>query len=89
MLTYSEKLIGTQNPFKTIVANLSEEWQPITLNYLKYIHDTINEETKLINTFGQAFTVLEYLNNNNAINLESDTAENTFKIRKAIYDGSK
>ena len=80
-------MTGTQNPFKLIVANLSEDWQPITLDYLKYVHDVVNKDTKLIHTFGQAFELLEYLNQHNAINLEPDTVENTFKIRKAIYSG--
>jgi len=82
-------LTGTQNPFKLIVENLTEDWQPVTIDYLKYVHDVVNEQTKLIHTFGQAFEVLEYLSFHNAISLEPDTVHNTFKIKKAVYNGSQ
>lgn len=66
--------------------SLGDSWHPVTLEYLKFVHDTVNSVSPIINTFGETFKVLEYLHEHGAVNLE--LVHKTYRIRKAIYNGS-
>jgi len=84
-----KKSSGTgNNPFKVLVGNLTTEWRPVSLEYLKEIHDTINAESDIIKTYGDAFDILEYLANAKVVDLEMiDGNESIYKIRKVDYSG--
>lgn len=67
--------------------SLGDSWQPVTLEYLKFVHDTVNSVNPVIQTFGETVEVLEYLHEHGAVNLE--LIDKTYRIRKAIYNGSQ
>mgnify|MGYP000701415398 CR=1 FL=1 len=49
-------MIGTSNnPFTVLVGNLTTDWRVVSLDYLKEVHDTINAESAIIKTYGDAF----------------------------------
>jgi len=78
----------TKNPFKVLVGNLSTEWKIVSLAYLKEIHDTINAESPIIQTYGDAFDILEFLANAKVIDLVPVEGEDSvYKIRKVEYNG--
>lgn len=84
-----KKYSGTgNNPFKVLVGNLTTEWKVVSLAYLQEVHDTINAESPIIKTYGDAFDILEYLANARVIDLESVEGEDSvYKIRKVDYSG--
>lgn len=52
----------TTNPFAILLAGLSEtEAQPVTLEFLSWVSATVNEPSVLVQTYGEAFKVLEFL----------------------------
>lgn len=52
----------TTNPFKTLLAGLSTtEVIPVTLDYLATVSRIINEPSTVVQTYGEAFQVLEFL----------------------------
>lgn len=52
----------TTNPFKTLLAGLSStEAVPVTLSYLTEVSRIINEPSQVVQTYGEAFQVLEFL----------------------------
>lgn len=52
----------TTNPFKTLLAGLSStEAVPVTLSYLTEVSRIINEPSTVVQTYGEAFQVLEFL----------------------------
>ena len=85
----TKKSSGTgNNPFKVLVGNLSTEWKIVSLAYLKEVHDTINAESNIIQTYGDAFEILEYLANAKVIDLVPlEGEDNVYKIRKIEYNG--
>ena len=82
-------MIGTSNnPFTVLVGNLTTDWRVVSLDYLKEVHDTINAESAIIKTYGDAFDILEYLANARVIDLELVEGEiSIYKIRKVNYSG--
>jgi monomeric isocitrate dehydrogenase len=84
-----KKSSGTgNNPFKVLVGNLTTEWKFVSINYLKEVHDTINAESNIIKTYGDAFDILEYLANAKVIDLVPvESEEGIYKIRKIEYNG--
>jgi hypothetical protein len=82
-------LIGpSNNPFTVLVGNLTTDWKVVSLDYLKEVHDTINTESTIIKTYGDAFDILEYLANAKVIDLELVEGEDSvYKIRKVDYSG--
>lgn len=73
----------TTNPFKTLVGELSTDtWKLVTLEYLKHVADLVNTEERRVITYGEAFTVLEYLEQAKIVVLEPVEDTGIFKIRK-------
>jgi hypothetical protein len=60
----------------------TEEWRLVTLDFLKIVHDLINAEEQLIQTYGEAFEVLQYLEKAGVVELEPAEEHGVFKIRK-------
>jgi len=60
----------------------TEQWQLVTLDFLKTVHDLVNKDEKLITTYGEAFEVLEYLEKARVVELEPAEEHGVFKIRK-------
>ena len=68
------------------MATLSDtEWQTVTLNYLNSVCKLINEPRVIIATYGDAFSVLEFLAAAGAIELEPADTAGVHKIRKKTY----
>jgi len=74
----------TQNPFSKLLGELStSEYQTVTIQYLKHVHDIINEPSPVIQTYGEAFQVLEFLATAGVIELmPTSTEPKQYKIRK-------
>jgi len=85
----TKKYSGTgNNPFKMLTGNLSNEWKIVSLAYLKEVHDTINAESPIIQTYGDAFDILEFLAKAKVIDLVPvEGEESVYKIRKIEYNG--
>jgi hypothetical protein len=73
----------TENPFRKLLTQLhTEDWRLVTLDFLKIVHDLINQEEQLIQTYGEAFDVLQYLKKAGVVELEPAEEHGVFKIRK-------
>jgi len=73
----------TVNPFRELLAGLSDtEYTVVTLDYLKHVSDTVNKPSTVIQTYGEAFQVLEFLATARAIEMKLDHGTNIYKIRK-------
>jgi hypothetical protein len=80
------KSLSTPNPFKTLLATLSDsEWQTVTLDYLNHLSKLVNEPRMVVGTYGDAFSVLEFLAAAGAIELEPTDTAGVHKIRKKAY----
>jgi len=49
---------------------------------LQIVHDLVNKEQKLINTYGEAFEILRYLEKAEVVELEPAEEHGVYKIRK-------
>lgn len=50
------------NPFQVLLAGLSQtENTPVTLQFLEWVTKTINEPSEVVQTYGEAFQVLKFL----------------------------
>ena len=77
---------STENPFKKLLTQLhTEEWRLVTLDFLKLVHDLVNQDEQLISTYGEAFEVLQYLEKAQVVELEPAEEHGVFKIRKRFY----
>lgn len=57
----------------------------MTLDYLKIVSEIVNEPSTIIQTFGEAFQVLEFLAQAHAIELVTvDDKSGVYKIRKLM-----
>lgn len=73
----------TPNPFKELLAGLSDtEFTTVTLDYLKHVSDTVNKPSRVIQTYGEAFQVLQFLANAKAIEMHLHEEPNVYTIRK-------
>lgn len=73
----------TENPFKKLLTQLhTEEWRLVTLDFLKLVHDLVNRDEQLITTYGEAFEVLQFLQQAQVVELEPAEEHGVFKIRK-------
>jgi len=80
------KLLSTSNPFSKLLATLSDtEWQTVTLDYLNEVAKTVNKPRTVVATYGDSFSVLEFLAAADVIELELADDTGTHKIRKKIY----
>lgn len=66
----------------------TDEWKLITLDFLKTVHDLVNQDEQLITTYGEAFGILEYLEQAGVVELEPAHEQGVFKIRKKVYSGN-
>lgn len=75
-----------QNPFHKLLAGLSNtEHSIVTLDYLKTVSEIINEPSTIVQTFGEAFRVLEFLAQAKVIELiEVEGSIGVYKIRKLM-----
>lgn len=79
------KRLSTQpNPFYEIVGELSkDEWTPVTIAYLEKIAKLVNVDNKLVETYGQAFEVLEFLRDGGVVELTLiNGSTSMYKIRR-------
>jgi hypothetical protein len=77
-----------KNPFKELCGKISTEWEVVSLDFLEQVCDIINKAKPIINTYGDAFEVLEYLHTAKVLELKllaKDTG--IYKIRKIEYSG--
>jgi hypothetical protein len=73
------------NPFPQLLSHLSNtEWRLVTIEFLTLVHDLVNQERKLISTFGEAFDVLRFLEDADVVELEPVDSAGVFKIRKKV-----
>ena len=74
----------TTNPFKTLLAGLSStKYTIVTLDYLAHVSRTINEPSTVLQTYGEAFQVLEFLANAQVVDLRPvEDNPGVYKIRK-------
>lgn len=74
----------TPNPFHKLLAGLSDtEYRTVTLDFLEQVSQIVNEHSVLVQTFGEAFQVLEFLHDAKAVELVLlDEAEGAYKIKK-------
>lgn len=60
----------------------TDKWRLVTLDFLRLVHDLVNKDQQLIQTYGEAFEVLRYLENAQVVELEPAEKHGVFKIRK-------
>ncbi len=52
----------TTNPFRSLLTGLSSTKSvPVTLQLLEWVTKTINEPSEVVQTYGEAFQVLQFL----------------------------
>lgn len=77
------------NPFVTLLAELSlTQYQEVSIQYLTHVAITINscKPAAKLKTYGEVFDALQYLADNNAVELlEITPGSDTFKIKKVHY----
>lgn len=72
---------STTNPFREIVNKLSfSAWQDVTIEYLEWVNQLLKEQSIELETYGDVFKVLEFLNEHEVIELKTD--EDRHLIRK-------
>lgn len=72
---------STINPLKIIVDDLSpDSWRKVTLEYLDWVNKLMKQCDIHLDTYGEVFKILEYLDEHNAIELQND--EDCHLIRK-------
>lgn len=78
------KSASASNPFHEIVGELSKEtWIPVTIAYLTKVANLLNTNGKIVDTYGETFTVLEFLRDSGAVELELlNGTTNMYKIKK-------
>lgn len=82
-------VLNTQkNPFKVLLSTLIDnEYQEVSLPFLAMVSGIINNPTTIVETYGEAFRVLEFLAEAKVVELVPIAPElNQFKIRK-LYNG--
>lgn len=58
------------NPFQKLLTGLSAtEAVPVTLQLLEWVTNTINEPSEVVQTYGEAFQVLQFLENAGVVEL--------------------
>lgn len=60
----------------------TEDWRLVTLDFLQIVHDLVNVDEQLIQTYGEAFEILRYLEQAGVVELEPAEEHGVFKIRK-------
>lgn len=73
---------STPNPFRSILANVSSDWQPVTIEFLEYVKATVNYNCTRLATLEEAFKTLKYLEEHGIVELKQ--CEDYYQIRKLI-----
>ena len=75
---------SSTNPFAILLAGLSvTEPTPITLQFLEWVSDVVNEPSVVVQTYGEAFQVLQFLENARVVEiLEVANNPGAYTIRK-------
>lgn len=75
---------SSTNPFRVLLAGLSStEPTPVTLQFLKQVSEIINEPSVVVQTYGEAFQVLEFLAQAQAVELlPVENNPGTYTIKK-------
>lgn len=74
----------TTNPFAILLAGLSETKSvPVTLQLLKWVTEVVNEPSEVVQTYGEAFQVLQFLETARVVELlEVAEQPGAYTIRK-------
>lgn len=72
------------NPFAILLAGLSETKSvPVTLQLLKWVTEVVNEPSEVVQTYGEAFQVLQFLETARVVELlEVAEQPGAYTIRK-------
>ena len=82
MLNTTKSSLKT-NPFKILVGELSTDtWKLVNLEYLNHVADLVNQDEQRIATYGEAFAILEYLEQAKIVELRPVEDTGIYKIRK-------
>lgn len=75
---------STTNPFKTLLAGLSTtEPHAVTLQFLEWVSKTVNEPSEVVQTYGEAFQVLQFLETAGVVELTPvPNSPGAYTIRK-------
>ena len=74
------------NPFQLLLAGISEtEAKPVTLTFLDWVSATVNKPSIVIQNYGEAFQVLEFLANARVVELIKLSNPEQYTIRKINY----
>lgn len=72
------------NPFRVLLTGLSQtESVPVTLQFLEWVTKNINEPSEVVQTYGEAFQVLQFLANAGVVELTPvDANPGAYTIKK-------
>lgn len=71
------------NPFAILLAGLSTtEPTPVTLGFLEWVTTVVNEPSEVVQTYGEAFQVLQFLETARVVELLEVPGQDAFTIRK-------
>jgi hypothetical protein len=74
---------STTNPFKTLLSGLSQnKTYPVTLQFLEWVTGVINEPSVVVQTYGEAFQVLEFLDAARVVKLTKIPESEIYTIEK-------
>ena len=71
------------NPFKTLLAGLSiTEPHAVTLQFLEWVTAVINEPSEVVQTYGEAFQVLQFLETAGVVELTKIPGTEVYTIKR-------
>lgn len=79
----SQKATLSTNPFRILLTGLSTtESVPVTLQFLEWVTKVINEPSEVVQTYGDAFQVLQFLANAGVVELTVTEFPSAYTIKK-------
>lgn len=73
----------TTNPFRTLLAGLSStEPQAVTIQLLDWVTDIVNEPSEVVQTYGEAFQVLQFLETAGVLEIAQVPGTKTYTVKK-------
>ena len=77
------KTESSTNPFAILLAGLSTtEPTPVTLGFLEWVTEVVNKPSVVVQTYGEAFQVLQFLETARVVELLEIPEKDAFTIRK-------
>lgn len=74
---------STTNPFRTLLAGLSStEPHAVTLQFLKWVTYIINEPSEVVQTYGEAFQVLQFLETAGVLEIRKLAGSDIYTVKK-------